>query len=1021
MRAGAVLLALALVVPVAVRAAPPAGPAAPVAAPVSLAAPVPLVTRQQPPGPAVGPAGGATASMRTGDHPGFGRVVFELPAAARWTLDRAGDRLTVRFTGADPVAGARPPRNVRSLTAAGGAAELVLAPGAQVRPIRMGNRLVLDLLDPAVPPDAASQPKAPPVLASPARPAARPAVPAAKPPVVAARPAAASASARLAAPLPLVSPPSSADASRGPPAAGPASPGPGLVPSSPAVAPAVPPAPPPVASALPVVVEQALAGPVPAGPVALAAAAAGTDPAILLPFAAGTAAAAFRRGDQGVLVFDERRPIDVAALHADPVFGAAEIRLFPGATVLRFGLPAGRTLRLARGEAGWTIRIGDDPTLRPIRPDLDTGSGSPRLRLPAGQAGRSVVVPDPLTGVPLLVGTQREPGQGIAVSRSTPEFTLLPTWQGVAVAAISDALVLHEAPDGFVLASAQPRGGLALAKPDADLAALDDAMRLTRRFDFPALPVPALLRRLQSAVTGSAAAPAGMRTAPRIATAQAMLALGLGAEAQGLLSLAVTTDPRAADDPDLIGLSAIAALLAGRTEDSAGLDDPRLTGTDEVVLWRGLRAATLREGAPDAAAVLAAEFRLLLAYPSPLKSRLLPLAAETMALGGEAEAAQRLIETRPDDTGLDFARALLAEKRDRPAALAILDRLAQSPDRLERARAAPRAVELRLAGGEITPAAAADAMEKLLFAWRGDAREVALRLRVADLRAQSGAPRAALALLREAAEAMPEARDALRARMAPIFAAALAADAKTPMPPLDLVALAEENPDLIAEGEPGLALATRLADRLAALDLPRRAAPVLEKLVAAAAPGVVRAELGGRLAATRLLLGDTAGALSALSATAADSLPPPVLESRVMVWASATAAQGDATRAAAALEALDTPAAMEQRGELLEKAKDWKGATAALRRYADRIVPAEGALTEAQAGTLLRLAAVASQAGDSATLEQLRGHDLARLPQGRTADMLRLLTATPVQLPEDLPRARREATLASGLLGATAR
>ena len=237
------------------------------------------------------------------------------------------------------------------------------------------------------------------------------------------------------------------------------------------------------------------------------------------------------------------------------------------------------------------------------------------------------------------------------------------------------------------------------------------------------------------------------------------------------------------------------------------------------------------------------------------------------------------------------------------------------------------------------------------------------------------------------------------------------------MPPLELVGLAEENPDLIAEGEPGLVLARKLADRLAALDLPRRAAPVLEKLVAAAEPGVVRAELGGRLAATRLTLGDAAGALSALGATAVDTMPPPVLEARVLVWARATAAQGDPARAAAALAALDTPAAMELRAQLLGQAKDWKGELAVLRRYADGIVPAEGPLTEAQAAMLLRLAAAASQAGDVAMLAQLRGHDLSRLPQGRTADMIRLLTVTPVQLPEDLPRARREAALAGGLVG----
>ena len=1072
MRAGAILLALVLVFSLAARAerpplygsaAPPAAaaepppllaPAAPVgavgdaAAPAPAAAPEPAASPEPAAGPAAAagtaaydstaqtaaPTGAPLIGVRTGDHPGFGRVVFDLPAGISATHLQAGDRLTVRFSSGDPLAGARPPRNVRTLSVMPGNAELVLAPGVRVRPAQFGNRLVLDVLDPGALP--AKKPSAVPARhrpgstdssgaspAQPAAPAARPPVPAAKPWGAVAPPNASPAAASLPAPsagsravssVPLNGPsdgvlagqPSPVEAASGPP--GP--PQAGRVAPAP-VAPA-PVAPAPVASA-----PAAPATPAPAGPVAVAAAPATMGDSVLLPFAADTGAAAFRRGDEAVLVFDERRPIDTAALRDDRVFGAAEIRLLPAATVLRLGLPAGRALHLARSPEGWAIAAGEEPALSPIRPELDTSAEGLRLRLPARQPGRSVTMPDPLTGGTLLVGTQRESGQGIAVTRGTPEFTLLPTWQGVAVAAVSDDLVLHQIVAGFVLGSAEPRRGLLISKADTDLGVLDDAVHLTRRFDFPALPLPALLQRLQAAAAGSGAEPAGMRTAPRIATAQAMVALGLGAEAQAVLSVAASSDPRAEDDPDLIGLSAIAALLAGRPDESAALDDPRLTGTDEVALWRGLRGAMMREGAADAAAVLAAEYRMLLAYPAPLQSRLLPLAAETMALGGEGETAQRLVEMRPHDADLDFTRALLAEKRDRHAALVILDRLAQSPDRRQRARAAPRAVELRLAGGEITPAAAADAMEKLLYVWRGDAREVALRQRAAELRAEAGGPRAALAMLRETAEAMPETQDAMRASRQSIFSAALATDAKTPMPPLELVALAEENPDLIAEGEPGLALARTLADRLAALDLPRRAAPVLEKLVAAAQPGAVRAELGGRLAATRLLLADPAGALSALGATAADTLPQPVLEARVLVWARATAAQGDAPRAAAALDALDTPAAMELGSQLLEQAKDWKGAAATLRRYAARSVPAEGPLTEAQAGTLLRLAAAASQAGDQAILVQLRDHDLARLPQGRTADMLRLLTVNPVLLPEDLTRSRREAVLAGGLVG----
>lgn len=920
--------------------------------------------RRVPASPALAPIG-----VRTSSQPGFGRITFEPPAGADWLVLREDTRVVVRFNVANPVAsGAGAPRNVRALIGSPGQAELLVAPGAQLRSTRQGSQMVLDVLDPAAP-SAAPAPAHPPAH-SPAREPTRPVDPAPVAPVVTPAPAMA------------------------------AMPSPGVGREAPAAGEA----------------------PSAAGPLALAAVPAAPGDGVVLPFAPTTGAAAFRRGSEAMLVFDERRPIDIAALQADPLFGAAEIRLLPAATVLRLRLPDAMILRLARSDSGWTVMASrESSNARPIRPELDAAAEGARLRLPAGQPGRPVSVSDPLTGGTLLVGTQRTSGQGVAVLRQTPEFVLLPTWQGVAVIAASDAIALRDTKDGFVLASAEPTGGLALDPAEVDLAPLADAVALTRRFDFPAQTETSLWRRLQAATAAAAEAPAGARAAPRIAVAQNMIALGLGAEAQAVLALAASADPRVADDPELVGLSAIAALLAGRLDETAGIAVASLDGTDEVALWRALRTASLHEGSPEAAAVLATETRLLLAYPAPLRARLLPLAAETMALGGETAAAQALVDSRGDDATLDLARAILLTPHDRKAALVVLDRLAQSADRLVRARAAPRAIELRLSGGELTPSAAADEMDKLLYAWRGDAREVKLRLRTAELRAGAGAPRQALALLRETADAMPDQRDEVHARMETVFAAALGNDAVTPMPPLELVAMVEENPDLIAEGESGLALASRLASRLAELDLPRRSAPVLEKLVAAAAPGAVRAELGGRLAAARLQIGDPAGALAALAASGADELPPGVLEARTLTWARATSAAGDPARAAAALEGLGTPAAEALRVRLLEQAKDWKGATAVLRATVARDIPTEGPLSEAQAETLLQLASAAAQAGDEATLSEIRAGDAARLPQGRSADMLRLLVEGPVQTPDDLPRARREAAVAEGVVGKRAR
>jgi hypothetical protein len=120
-------------------------------------------------------------------------------------------------------------------------------------------------------------------------------------------------------------------------------------------------------------------------------------------------------------------------------------------------------------------------------------------------------------------------------------------------------------------------------------------------------------------------------------------------------------------------------------------------------------------------------------------------------------------------------------------------------------------------------------------------------------------------------------------------------------------------------------------------------------------------------------------------------------------------------RATAALAALGTVAADALRAELLESAKDWPAAEAALRDYAARTVPDNGPLDEPAARTLLRLAAAAADCGDDQTLARLREHDTKRLPAGRIAEMFRLITAGPVQGAGDLPRASQESKLAGAL------
>ncbi len=680
--------------------------------------------------------------VRVGSHEGYGRVVFDLPPHTEYRVTQQGDHVVVQFIGGVTIgASSAAPHNVLGVTGGAGQAELAVAPGTVIRDWRMGDRVVIDVWDqgaaPVVRPAAAEGSKA--KSTSGAGQTVAPAVkdangagpPAIKPPTGAASPAVAPAAAVSPLPAALPSPvvlPTHNPASVPANSSQKSSPA-GVQPDATPVPSASPPVPvSPSAAGTAAVAAQAsdqaqatqvaqVAQVAPVAPVAPNAAVADVNvqpvatPASVLtvPFESAVGAAAFRRGDAAIVVFDQRTPIDTAALHDDPVFGTATVQLLPAATVIRIRLDVGVALALSRTANVWRIATAAAaPMLRPI----STSVSDNRLVLSAIATGSVVAIADPDTGTTLLVGTQLHEGQGMPVRRRSAEFTLLPTWQGVAVEALGDMMAMRPMQDGFVLTGGAD--GLAVSPPTdvADLLAHTDG--LTRQFDFPSLPSTALMQRLGRQVTDDATTPPLGRGPKRQAVARTMISLGLGAEAQAVLQLAVADDPHAAASPDDAALGSIAALVAHRPEDATGLNDPQVAGADDMALWRAVRHAELQKDPAPAAAIFSATLPLLLGYPAGMRDRVLPLVAETLVAGGEIATATALLDARKDDATLDFARGMLLEARgDGAGALAIYDRLSQSRDQSVHARAAVRAVGAQLAAGGIDAKQAAERLDAL--------------------------------------------------------------------------------------------------------------------------------------------------------------------------------------------------------------------------------------------------------------------------------------------------------------------
>jgi hypothetical protein len=761
----------------------------------------------------------------------------------------------------------------------------------------------------------------------------------------------------------------------------------------------MPPAPPP-AQAQPAPAERPLVVVPPrrTTPVALLA----EGRAISLDLGAETSAAVFRHGDWIIAVFDRPEALDLSQLQGSAIFRSMEARQTGDASILQMRLAAPGTLRPRREGNAWVMEAFRDAVdanraLTAIAPELDQGPPA-RLVLRAARPGRSVNVLDPETGSPLLVGTLREAGQAVAIGRRQPEFQLLPAMLGVAVLPKGDNIQLRALNDRFIL-QASGMDSLRLGG-DAGREPLAEAATLSRIMDLPSANASTLLERLRTASANiGEAGPLGRSEARRHA-AETLLALGMAQEAQAMATLALQEDPRAGADARLVMVQAAAALVAGREAEARQLENPQMPSTDETTLWRGFLAAARGDHAVAGPAI-AASLPLLLSYPRPLAQRLIPTAMESLAAAGELTAANRLGEADPDNPSLNLARGMIAEADGRiEDALTAYRQAIQGRDRLRRARAIRRSVELRLAVGQLDAAGATAELEAALFAWRGDADEMNARIRLAELQREAGNGRAAFELLQETQRFFPERENDLRPHLRAAFAAALQS-----APPLNAAAFYDAHPEFLPEDEAGIRSVLVLADRLAALDLVDRASAVLRDALGRLTDPAARKPVSTKLAALRLAEGDAQGALAALDA-AADGSAEEV--ERTILRGRALARAGNRRVAEGVLSELGDDGA-EALAEIRAEVQDWSGAASAMMHHIDaKIPPAPAPLSPAMRRDLARAAAYAAMANDTNTLAQLRDNYGARMQGGPLAEAFALLTSESLRGVQDLPRLQRE-------------
>ena len=731
---------------------------------------------------------------------------------------------------------------------------------------------------------------------------------------------------------------------------------------------------------------------------------------LLLPCDRHIGAAAFRRGNSLVMVFDSSKPIDLSPIGDDPTFGATSYVLLSSGAMLTLPLRAGVDVDVSRRPEGWLIGLAAPARSgSPIVPDKRTNE----IVLPVRDPGHVVVISDLISGADLLIGTVKADGQNTQLRRRDPSHVLYPTLLGVVVERLSDRLEMRAGSNGFVLEEPigknRPPVGLATSK----------GLFFSRSLDLPAVSDAELERRYKAALATAATLSTPERRLPRLDAAEAALALGQSREAGQLAAIADQDAPAGPQAARSIFLQAAAAVIDGSPMALALLEDPRIANSDEVTMWRALDLAHRDPANADAARTIAHDLPMLTNYPSHLRRRLLGDAAMSLATAGGPGVVAQLQDLHGDGKVRLAQTMLPPPDRQATAALAMLDQLAADDDPAVRFGAATRAVEIRSSLGQLKPRQAADRLEAETVDARRAGKEASLRLGSAGRRAQAGDWAAALQAVRDVKASFPDAAEQAERTSVDILKRMAANGMSVGGPPdVGQLSMIEGNLDLLPAGADRTRVSIGLAHRFAELDLPDRAAVLLSGDLAQTGPGLERARLGLELARLRMEHADASGTLAALDVTVTTDLPADLSDARAFMRARADAASGHADAALAILAPRQGADVDELRAAAFASKQDWHGQAAALASLMTREVPATRPLVPAGEDLVLRVASAIARSGDQDALRQLALHWSDRFTTPAKRDMLRLLTSDGVRGDADLSRSAAELSVSRSALSA---
>lgn len=712
------------------------------------------------------------------------------------------------------------------------------------------------------------------------------------------------------------------------------------------------------------------------------------------PFAMPTPAAVFRRADTLWLIFDSAAKIDIGALNANEtsqlIRASVLDRGADGEAILRVRLERPQMTSLAADGASWVLTIGDGGAV-PTKPLVVarglTDKNHASISIPFEQAQKIHTVTDPEVGDRLVVITALGPARGFIKGFDFVELRALASTQGVVVQPLADDIRAELAADRITIT--RP-GGLTLSSGAISERAVNTFTYNPVLFDSQIWGFDHQAKyneRQNDLVQLAASAPEAKRYQARLNLARFYLSRDMGAEAKGVLDVALSD--LHGDDVTGTVLKSIADVMLHRPEDALkDLSNPLVGGQFNAPIWRAIALARVgkwveaREQFKNMEATMGA-------LPLELQRMALREALRSAIAVRDFNGAARMFDEF-DTIGvppeLEPSMGVLTGKLDEGLgrtedALAAYRLAAGSRDRRAAAQGRLREVALRFSMGDMPRKDVISELETLTTVWRGDDTEAEGLKMLAHLYTEDGRYREAFHVMRTAMMAHPNSdlTRQIQDEAAVTFESLFLGSKGDALPPVEALGLFYDYRELTPIGRAGDEMIRKLADRLVAVDLLEQAAELLQHQVDHRLQGAARAQVATRLAVIYLMDRKPDRALATLQSSRSGELSNEVHDQRLLLQARALSDIGRHDVALEVIANMQSREATRLRADIFWAAKRWRQAAEQIELfYGDRwkqFTP----LSDTERADIMRAAIGYSLADESMGLARFREKYAARM------------------------------------------